>query len=322
MKRKIVQHGSSTLIVSLPANWVKQNGIKKGDELDVSEEGKTLVIGADKVATNYSLTEDISKLKPFLVTRFLGRVYQKGYDKVFLVHNSPELLKVIQEKMLELIGYEIIEQNDKTCLIQSISSKIELDFDNSLRKAFLIVKQMLETAYDAYKDGDKSTLENLYIKDIEVNRFTYFLRRQINREQYVAAEREQQSHILYYLIENLEDLGDFFKKLAKNLALTKKKNKDILNLLEMLRDQFELSYSYFYKANIEKANQAYSIFTDIDKNIRDVIETSLNPDEIMALFKIKSAADLIYNFTTMRFDFLKENTNKFEDFHENSAYKS
>src|SRR3989344_1396001 len=90
IKRKIVQHGPSTLIISLPSNWVKQNGIKKGDELDVKEEGKTLIVSVDTVATNYSLTEDISGLKPFLVTRFLGRAYQKGYDKIYLTHNNVE----------------------------------------------------------------------------------------------------------------------------------------------------------------------------------------------------------------------------------------
>lgn len=307
------------MIISLPSNWVKQNGIRKGDELDVKEEGKTLIIGVDKVAINYSLTEDISNLKPFLVTRLLGRIYQKGYDKIFLTHNSLELLKVVQEKMLELIGYEIIEQNDRYCIIQSISSKIELDFDNSLRKAFLIVKGMLETALEAYKSDDKSTLENLYIKDIEVNRFTYFCRRQINKEQYVAAERAQQSHILYYLIENLEDLGDNIKVLAKHLAKSKKKSKELLNLLETLHKHYEVSYSYFYKATTEKANQAYEIFTELNNKFMELTKNGIGQYEILALFNIKASADLISNFTTMRLDFLKGNITS-ETFHDGSNY--
>lgn len=304
IKRKIVQHGPSTLIISLPSNWVKQNGVKKGDELDVKEEGKTLVVGVDKITTNSALTQDITGMRPFLVTRFLARSYQKGYDKIYLEHDSLELLKTIQQKTLELIGYEIIEQNDKNCMIQSISSSIELDFDNSLRKAFLITKIMLETCYDAYKNGDRPTLQNLYIKDVEVNRFCYFCLRQINKEHYVSNERVQQSHILYYLIEALEDLGDNYKKLAKQLADTKRKNKDIITLLGMLMEQFELSYSYFYKPSLEKANNAYDLYTEIEKKIKVIVGTALSSDEIFAVYLVMDASHIIYHFTTMRLDFL------------------
>ena len=306
IKRKIIQHGPSTLIVSLPSNWVKQNGIKKGDELDVREEGKTLIIGVDKVTTNLTLTQDVSTLKPFLVTRFLARAYQKGYDRIHLTHNNPELLKTIQEKTLELIGYEIIEQNGKHCLIQSISSKIELDFDNSLRKAFLITKQMLEACYEAYRDGDKPTLKNLYLKDIEVNRFTYFCLRQINKEQYVDAERAQQSHILYYLIEILEDLGDNAKQLATQLSEGKRKSKELTSLLKLMLEQFDVSYHFFYKPSAEKVNQAYTFYKEIEDKLKAILSTDLTEDEIQAVYLIRDSSRIIYHFTTMRLDFLKD----------------
>ena len=45
MKRKAIQLASQTIVVSLPAKWVRQQGIKKGDEIDVEERGKELVIG-------------------------------------------------------------------------------------------------------------------------------------------------------------------------------------------------------------------------------------------------------------------------------------
>ena len=33
MQRKVIQQGPSTLMVSLPSKWVKENNIKKGEEL-------------------------------------------------------------------------------------------------------------------------------------------------------------------------------------------------------------------------------------------------------------------------------------------------
>ena len=35
MKRKVVKQGKSTLMISLPSKWVKDNNINRGDEIDL-----------------------------------------------------------------------------------------------------------------------------------------------------------------------------------------------------------------------------------------------------------------------------------------------
>ena len=306
MKRKIVQHGPSTLIISLPSVWVKQYNVKKGDELDVSEEGNTLIIGTNGRSANYSMKGDVSSFTPYLIGQFLSRAYQKGYDSIHLVHNSPDILKAIQEKTNELIGFEIIEKNDEYCLIQSLAQKIDLDFENSLRKGFLIVKLMLDTCVRAYSNNDKSTLQNLYLDYNQAKRFCSFCMRQINKSQYVAPEIAQQSHILYDLIGVLEELGNSIKILSEHLAQGKKKNNDILNLLKMMIEQYSVAYSYFYKADVDKANGAHHLYIKIDETINSLVNTKLDGFEILTVYKIKDASYLIHHFTTMRLDFLKE----------------
>ena len=44
MKRKAIQLANQTLVISMPSKWVKEQGIKKGDEIDVEEKGKRLMI--------------------------------------------------------------------------------------------------------------------------------------------------------------------------------------------------------------------------------------------------------------------------------------
>ena len=44
MKRKIIKQGSGTLTISLPTNWAKLFKLKSGDEIDVTQEGKMLVV--------------------------------------------------------------------------------------------------------------------------------------------------------------------------------------------------------------------------------------------------------------------------------------
>lgn len=304
MKRKVVKHGSS-FIISLPNKWVKEYGVKKGDELHVAEKGRTLWVNPKEVRSKLEISEDVSDLAPRLVDRFLVRCYQKGYDKIKLIHNDLELLEKIRTKVHELMGFEVVEQNEKSCVIQSIAQNIDLDFDNSLRKAFIITQGMLETCYEAYKKGDKRTLENLYLRDLETNKFCFFCLRQINKRQYVGPESSHQMQVLYYLIERLEACGDCFRDLSSLLSKTKKINKDILKILELLIKQDKASFSYFYKASKEKANEAYDLFWKVRTEVARVSGKSLSREEILSLFWISEASIILYHIVSMRLDFLK-----------------
>ena len=48
MKRKVNRVGQNTLTISLPAKWAKNNNIKPGDELEIFEEPKLLMIHRKK----------------------------------------------------------------------------------------------------------------------------------------------------------------------------------------------------------------------------------------------------------------------------------
>jgi phosphate uptake regulator len=43
-----VQHGSSSLTVTLPVAWTEKLGIKKGDEITMEESGRAIILTTDK----------------------------------------------------------------------------------------------------------------------------------------------------------------------------------------------------------------------------------------------------------------------------------
>ena len=47
MKRKIVQHGSSSLTVSIPYKWIQKYNLNKGDEINIEENGNSLILSSD-----------------------------------------------------------------------------------------------------------------------------------------------------------------------------------------------------------------------------------------------------------------------------------
>ena len=68
MKRKVIQIADSTQLISLPRKWSLAHGIKKGDELEITEKGRQLTVSItqmgeqDSLKTNLDLTK-MPKLK-------------------------------------------------------------------------------------------------------------------------------------------------------------------------------------------------------------------------------------------------------------------
>ncbi|MBI2522896.1 hypothetical protein HYW19_00750 [Candidatus Woesearchaeota archaeon] len=284
----------------MPRKWSQKYSIKKGDELEVEEQGDKIIIQITNSPSNKEITVDLSDLTPRLADRFMARAYQKGYDSITVKYNNPEIAIAVQNKVNELLGFEIMEQTKGTLIIKSISQKLNIDFDSSLRRAFLIVIDMAETCLESYKQGDKKTLENLYYKDFDVNKFCYFCLRYINKGFY----GEFGTYILYYLIEILEDAGDEYKYLASHLAKIKTKKKSLIDILFKVNELTKLGYDFFYKPEKDKAVKSINLYNNIKAEIQKMLSTS-DQNEAAALNCLDVIARIMYHFPTMRLDTLK-----------------
>ena len=303
-RRSVIKHGPSTHVISLPASWVRKNNIEKGEELLVTQNGRELIVSTQIDPPPLSIDQDVSELTPFLVTRLLARDYQKGYDEIRLTHESPEILAAIKEKTQDLMGLEIIEQDEHACTIKSVTRSLDIDFDNSLRKAFLIVKQMIDSCQEAYKANNGHALQNIKLRDMEVNRFTYFCLRQINKERHGSIQEHHQSFVLYHLVETLEDLGDTIVLFAKQLSQAPQ-NKILADIITMIKKQYEASYEYFYKPTAKNAKIALEHNLRIHTLIEEIAESKPTKHVHLASIQAYHATELIYPFTTMRLDLIQ-----------------
>jgi len=300
MKRKVNRVGANTLTVSLPSKWAMKYGIKAGDEIEVNEEGKKLEIYTQKGITKKQISIDVSGLLPRLVDRFMARSYQKGYDEIFVKFSSLEEIRAIEGKVQELLGFEIMDRKSNNCKIIMIASKLDINFDIALRKAFLIVLEMALGCIEGYNMNEKEVLNSLYQRDLEVNKYCYFCLREINK-QFTAGFG---SYILYYLVENLEDAGDELKALGINLTKIKSKQRDISDILVELHKMIQLAYDFFYKPNINVANQSLLLFGRINQKIENMQRK--NEKLMSILMNIHRINNIMYHFPTMRLDTLKE----------------
>jgi len=301
MRRKVIQIANSTQLISLPRKWSLQFNIKKGDELEVEEDGNRLLIKTESTPSTKEIDVDVSGLTPRLADRFIARSYQKGYDTVIIRYDNPELAIAIQNKVKELLGFEVMEHTKNAMRISSISQKLNIDFDSSLRRSFLITLDMADTCLEAFSKGDKKTLENLYHRDFDLNKFCYFCLRFINKE----FHGKFGTYILYYLIENLEDVGDEYKALARHLAkVNSKKKRSFISIIAKVNELTKLAYEFFYKPEKEKAVRSVALYDEARKEINKMLSTR-DINEAAALNSLDTIARIIYHYPTMRLDTLK-----------------
>ena len=88
MKRSVIQIANSTQLISLPRKWALKYGIKKGDELEVEEQGNKLYIGTEKTQESGNIEVDITGLDRDSFMFLIRILYIRGYNEIKLIFNN------------------------------------------------------------------------------------------------------------------------------------------------------------------------------------------------------------------------------------------
>jgi phosphate uptake regulator len=243
MKRKIVQHGSSSLTITLPVKWVNKYGLKKGAELEVEEDGSRLILNTQEDIVNLK-KEIFSKDMGLFTKNDLSHLYQLGYDDVEITFNDTKTLNEIKSRVSECIGYEIIDQRSNKVHIKSIVTTIETEFDTLLRKSFQVTNEMARELLDALKNKNFGELSNIRSMEGLNNRFTDICIRILNKKGYTNQKRTMQ---MYEIVKNIERIADEFKYISDIFKDYKGKISDInLKLFSEVIDYYFVFYNMMY----------------------------------------------------------------------------
>lgn len=285
MKRSVIQLAGRTLLVSLPAKWADANGVKKGNELEIVEDGHRLIVNTEAKSKIETAELDADALG-ILLSRYIHALYKKGIDEIKIHYSDPKTADVIRNSLLnEVVGYEIVSQTPKSCDIKLITSGNLSEFDNLLRRTFLLLISMAEECALAIKNKDFEHLSKTALLEETNNRLTTICRRSLNKW---GAENFSKVGPIYYIIEDLENLADEYKYLCKGLygLRTHKQiiRPEILNVLEKTNEMLRLFYESFYKFEINKFIAVYEMRKKIVSMALDLIENKKpNPSEFYIL---------------------------------------
>ena len=280
MKRRVVLHGPSTLTVSLPSDWVKKCGVKKGDEIDVLEEEKRLIIRAQVREKECKKAQvDIGDIDKKTCRWLLSILYKQGYDEISVRYNSPEIVGMIEEVVRNhIMGFIVAEQYKDSCLLKCVSKEMKQEFNKSERRAFLVTLSLAEKSFELINKGEYSRLKDLYQLEVSNNQLTNFCERLLNKD----LIGEEGTSFKYIILWQLEKIADEFVEIIDLLTENPVKiDAAILRLYEETKELLREYYDNYYKKELRKLKDIYDKKKEIIKFVKEKVNTKNSTTVLM-----------------------------------------
>ena len=274
-KRKIVRQGESTLMISLPFRWVKKNELKKGDEVDISDEENILKISSKIQGIKNEKEINILDFKDHTIKTILINSYLSGFDKIKINYSHKKTINVINDILRnDLIGFEIIKSNDKSCEIENVTEPAKEQFENILSRLIINIERLYDITYSNIESEKKEYLD----LEIKILQYYNFCIRSINK---YNKNPDPINLFLYELIKGQREIFNILNLLDKNKTKT---DKIVIELLKESKNLFELLTKANKDKNINDLEKLHDLRDEIISSGYDSIEKTKNPIIVMHLF--------------------------------------
>lgn len=307
--RKVQKVGYSTLIVSIPKDWVEEVGLKQGDIVTFRREsdgGITIYPGLtrERESYRYVVNADLCD-SPNLLTRIITANYLTGHDTIQVVAKkelSKRHLEEVRAVSRRLTGLGIVEQNLRSVTLQSFVDPTKFPIYGLMRRLQIILSSMIETAVKAVVEGRASLAEEVLHMEEEADRIYWMIVRQLLLavlDKRVSKEVgiEGSMHVIgnRVIVKSLEQMGDLASHVAQE-ALNLKGNakkidqrlvKGIVDFSERVRALIEDSFNALMKSDVKKSNECIERVADCEQ-----LERSLTADIMRHVKEVNLAVGL------------------------------
>lgn len=282
MRRKIIKQGNNSYTVTLPIEWIRDENLVEGSEIEINRENSHLNITLPKeLKRNLNkINIDLKYYNERTIRNILNQSYRKGHDVITLSYKSQEQLEDIKKIVKSsLFGFEIIEIKDREIIIQNIAEPDIEKFDVILRKIFFIIE---EESKEILLELQENKINNLKKREEEKNSidgYTNLCRRLIIRER-IGGTKESYSLIL--IVSRLSLIYHSYYYMYKALNKKTKLNKETLNMFSETNKLFKLLEEAFYKKDIELCHKI-GILKDklIYNNLYHLLKNSKGEENIV-----------------------------------------
>lgn len=290
--------GYSTLSVSLPMNWAKKLGVKKGDLVFISEESD----GALRLTTEPGKFED-NKIQVVNVdkcdnTKVLARVIVGNYvlgRSIIKVESDRRLMREqiesIREVTQRLLGIGIIEESDRHLLLQCSIDPKNFPLETVLKRLYVITSIMFKEVLDSLIDGDMELAKDAITREYEADTIYWLLARLLASAQQSRLISEgigvvdpmdivQKSIVAWYL----EMIGDRVNNIAKNIIelqqIRQEPDRDLIDRLSqigmMAFTMFDKAVNSIFDKNLIVASDTVDLYETVETEENSLLKRFQN----------------------------------------------
>lgn len=298
MQRRLIQHGDSSLGITLPSDWCRQRKLKKGAFIDLDKNGNGFTISADGCQLLERVIIDITALDAASLRSYIRSKYRIGFNEIevrfknqtamhYRIGKEEAIQTLIYCEVNRLVGAEIIEQGQNYCVIKYISSDNCHDFEIILRRIFMMLLEANNALLSGVEKQDKNILETMEERHDIVTKFISYCLRFLNKNGYTDTIK---ANYYFCTISSLDEYVDLLKDSARML-LNEKVDKEGILLMKKILNAFELFYGLFYKFNLKTIEDLSKTRTQV---IQEISVLAKKPKkQVVALTKMEHMLELI-----------------------------
>ncbi len=175
--------GKSSLVVSLPKEWMQLNELKKGDTVSFNiQRDRSLVVypSTSRKAVPKEITLSVGHGdEEILISQKILGAFLNGYTEIMLTSES--IFTVPQTKAIRAMAgrlyMRVMEADPKCVYIQNLIDESKASLDQATQRMHMISRSMCEGAINALKNGDVALARSVFSLDDDVDHFAFFILR-------------------------------------------------------------------------------------------------------------------------------------------------
>lgn len=281
--RKIQVTGGSTYIISLPHTWIENNGLGKGSQVFISEQGKNLELSSANISSrervksmNISNSSDRAKIQRALVS-----LYISNFDiltirsREYLDQSSRDFISTVARS---LMGTEIVEETANTIVLQNVLNGETFSMENAIRRMILVVDTMVQDTLKGLQESSAELMGNVIRRDDDVDRYHWYIYRETMETRNVASEK-----IFYFTLSRiLERIADHAVNICSiflGRSIRSEIDKNLISLLRTALDMFQKSTKIFFSDDIDSMNDLVEMKELVRNQVKSISDELLKKRE-------------------------------------------
>ncbi len=308
--RKVQRLGTTSLVVTLPRDWVKRNGLKPGDLVYIMEEGEGLRIELPE-AVKKAKRQEVVKLNadklpdPLIAGKLTSCFYILGIeDAIVESEKGPlpsELISALRRSASRLSGVEVVEDAPSRVYVKTLLDISRISPTSILRQLVIAITKLTDLLVEVIEGKGVNQQEFMEL-GAEVFRLQHLVIKHLISASLSKTRDENQRKMnsAYMIAASLIGLlGDYISKMALELMragefykLTPRDKEIIEDLLRSLRDLGNSTISGLVSSSTKRILECFKGISDMKAKLQEAKRVA-SPEAMYFISKIEDCLRIV-----------------------------